>query len=160
MKNFHDQPGIKANFKRAKVLFIEDSDDHWLLIERAMQECLPEITLVRALSPQQALAFLHEWQHQEWEIPKLIIQDLYLPNRAAGWQLLRQIKQMPAPFGQVPVIMLSSSDDAEDVMEAYTIGASSYLVKPTMFAEWIAYFQELRTYWWETVSLPPLQYIL
>ena len=160
MKSFHDQSRGKANFKRAKVLVIEDSDDHWLLIERAMQECLLEVTPVRAASPQQALAFLHEWQHQEWEIPKLVIQDLYLPDRAAGWQLLRQIKQMPAPFCQVPVIMLSSSNDCNDIMEAYSLGAASYLVKPTTFAGWLTYFQELRIYWWETVSLPPLQYVL
>ncbi|GAB3737832.1 response regulator [Spirosoma lituiforme] len=160
MKNSYDKLKIKANFKRAKVLIVEDSDDHWLLIERAMQECLPEITPVRAVSSQQALVLLHEWQHQEWEIPKLIIQDLYLPSRAAGWQLLRQIKQMPVPFCQVPVIMLSWSDDCNDIIEAYTIGAASYLVKPVTFAEWLDYFHELRTYWWETVSLLPLQYIL
>lgn len=160
MKSSPDQLRIKANFKRAKVLVIEDSDDHWLLIKRAMQQCLSEITPVRAVSPQEALTFLHEWQHQEWEIPKLIIQDLYLPNRVDGWQLLRQIRQMPVPFCQVPIIMLSSSNDCNDIMEAYALGASSYLVKPTTFDDWLTYFQELRIYWWETVSLPPLQYVL
>ena len=160
MKSSSDQLRIKENFKRAKVLIIEDSDDHWLLIKRAMQQCLSEVTPVRAVSPQEALAFLQEWQHQEWEIPKLIIQDLYIPNRMDGWQLLRQIRQMPVPFCQIPVIMLSSSDDRNDITEAYALGASSYLVKPTTFDSWLTYFQELRTYWWETVSLPPLQYVL
>lgn len=160
MKSSSDQLRIKENFKRAKVLIIEDSDDHWLLIKRAMQQCLSEVTPVRAVSPQEALAFLQEWQHQEWEIPKLIIQDLYIPNRMDGWQLLRQIRQMPVPFCQIPVIMLSSSDDRNDITEAYALGASSYLVKPTTFDNWLTYFQELRTYWWETVSLPPLQYVL
>lgn len=159
MKSFHDSAGIKANFRRAKILVIEDNDDHWIVIERAMQECLSEVVPIRAVSPQQTLALLHEWQHQEWEIPKLIIQDLYLPDRAAGWQLLRQIKQMPVPFCQVPVVMLSCSDDCNDIREAYTFGASSYLVKPTTFDDWLIYFHELRTYWWETVSLPPLQYV-
>lgn len=100
MKSFQDQVRIKANFKRAKVLVIEDNDDHWILIKRAMQQCLSEVTLIRAVCPEEALALLQEWQYQEWEIPKVIIQDLYVPNRMAGWQLLRQIKQMSVPFAR------------------------------------------------------------
>lgn len=151
---------IRANFSRAKVLVIEDSADHWTLMKSAMQQCLPEVTPVRVDTADQALELLDSWATQEWEMPKLILQDLYLPNRTDGWYLLEQIKARPAPCNRIPVVMLSSSDYRTDIEEAYRRGSSSYLVKPTSFAEWLTYFQELRTYWWETVTLPPLQFSL
>lgn len=158
MKSKSDQAKIKANFIQAKVLVIDDSDDHWLLIRKAMQTCLSEVTVVRAATVEQALDWLSDWQTQEWEVPKLILQDLYIPERENGWALLKAIKEMPAPLNQIPIIMLSASMSSHDIMDAYKLGVSSYLTKPNTYEEWIAYFQELRAYWWETVSLPPLQF--
>ncbi len=155
-----NQDTIKANFKRAKLLLIEDNSDHWTLIKRAMQQCLPEVTPIRIDTPRKALALLNDWTTQEWELPKLILQDLYLPNRADGWNLLTQIKALPAPCNQIPVVILSSSDNRVDIEEAYQRGGSSYLVKPSNYEEWVSYFQQLREYWWETVTLPPIQFSL
>lgn len=155
-----NQDTLKANFKRAKLLLIEDNPDHWTLIKRAVQQCLPEVTPIRIDTPKKALALLGDWATQEWELPKLIIQDLYLPNRTDGWNLLTQIKALPAPCNQIPVVILSSSADRADIEEAYQRGSSSYLVKPATYEEWVAYFQQLREYWWETVTLPPIQFAL
>ena len=149
---------VRANFKRARVLVIEDNADHWLFIKRAMQECLSEVTPVWVATADEALKLLNEYSIQEWEIPKLILLDLYLPNRVDGWELLQQIKALPSPCNQIPVIMLSSSSDSTDIAGSYQHGSSSYLVKPLTFDNWITYFQELRTYWWETVTLPPIQF--
>ncbi|SOD89988.1 response regulator [Spirosoma fluviale] len=158
MKSNNEQVKIKANFNLAKVLVIDDSDDHWHLIQKALKTCLPEVASVRAASPQQALTLLKEWETQEWELPKQILLDLYLPDRKDGWGILQQIKAMPAPLNQIPIVMLSSSTDNYDILEAYQLGVSSYLVKPGSYDEWLAYFQELRAYWWETTTLPPLQF--
>ena len=147
-----------ANFKRAKVLVIEDNEDHWTLIKNAMQHCLPEVTAVWAQTSNQAMGFLNDWSIQEWELPKLILQDLYLPTRQDGWELLEQIKAMPAPCSQIPIIMLSASDMPADISDAYQRGIASYMIKPTDFTGWFTYFQELRSYWWETVTLPPMRF--
>jgi CheY-like chemotaxis protein len=149
---------IGANFKRAKILVIEDNEDHWTLIKNAMQHCLPEVTPVWAQTLDQAMELLNDWSIQEWELPKLILLDLYMPAREDGWHLLKQIKTMPALCSQIPIVMLSASDDPEDITDAYQHGSSSYMVKPTDFAGWLTYFQELRNYWWETVTLPPMRF--
>ncbi|GAB4016730.1 response regulator [Spirosoma sp. KCTC 42546] len=149
---------IKANFRLAKVLIVEDNEDHWLLIKQAMQQVLPEVTPVRVATPGLALTLLNEWQYQEWEVPKLILLDLYLPESEDGWALLEQIKRMPSPLDQVRIVMLSSSEVPVDILKAYQLGISSYTVKPTNFPDWLTFFQELRAYWWETVSLPPTHY--
>ena len=129
-----------------------------MLIKNAMQQCLPEVALVHADNPAQALNLLEEWSIQEWELPKLILQDLYLPDREDGWQLARQIKAMALPCSRIPLILLSASNNLADIQEAYQCGIASYLVKPLNFSDWIDYFKELRSYWWETVTLPPIQF--
>ncbi|WP_338869955.1 response regulator [Spirosoma sp. SC4-14] len=153
-----DYRPIKANFNRANVLIIDDNPDQWVLIEKAMQRSLPEINLHWAKSPEQTLSLLNEWSIQEWDMPKLILLDLYLPERQDGWQLLDQIKGMSSPCRQIPVVMLSNSNNPADIAESYRRGSSSYMVKPVKNDEWLKYFQELRSYWWETVTLPPIYF--
>lgn len=151
---------MPANRKGAKILVIEDNDDHWVLIQTAIQQRLPEVTPIRVVSPQQALNLLEEWLTQEWDLPQLILQDLYLPTCQEGWALLKQIKAMPPVINQIPITMLSSSDDAADIIQSYAQGVSSYAVKPVGFAEWLTFFGELRAYWWETVTLPKWSFSL
>ncbi|QHV93823.1 response regulator [Spirosoma endbachense] len=154
MKLTADQLARKSNFNQAKLLIVEDNDDHWLLIQSAIRQCLIEVTVVRVSTPQQALDRLDQWQYQEWEQPKLILLDLYLPRNSDGWQLLEQIKQMPAPLSHVPIVIFSSSEDNDDILKAYQLGASSYLIKPMNAEEWLFFFRKLRSYWWETATLP------
>ena len=160
MKANHNSSTKKANFRWAKILVIDDNEDHWLVIQKAMREILPEVTPVWVDTPQQALALLQEYSCQEWEMPKLILLDLYLPRHTDGWQLLKQIKAMSSPLDHIPIVMLSSSVNNTDILEAYTQGVSSYLVKPVDFEGWLAYFREIREYWWETVTLPLVQFKL
>ncbi|MBO0951291.1 response regulator [Fibrella forsythiae] len=157
MTYLQDNESIRANFKRARILVVEDNDDYWVLIQRAMLQMLPEVVPIRAASRDQAHDLLAEWSRDEWDMPKLVLLDLYLPERNQGWQVLSDIRGLTAPFNQVPVVMLSSSNMQADISEAYRRGSSSYLVKPTVFTEWLDYFKQLRTYWWETVTLPPMR---
>ncbi|WP_317165920.1 response regulator [Spirosoma arboris] len=158
MKSAHNL--INANFKNAKLLIVEDDDDQWLIIQQAMRQCMSELTAQRVATLEQAMTLLEDWRYQEWEIPKLILLDLYLPTNATGWQLLKQIRAMPSPIGTLPIVMLTSSVDPIDIKDAYQLGVSAYVVKPIEFADWLTCFRELRTYWLETVTLPPIQYEL
>jgi CheY-like chemotaxis protein len=142
------------NFKNARLLLIEDNPDHCVIIENALRHCLPEIKLLVVTTEADALDYFEQCRLIEWELPKLILLDLYLPDRENGWRLLDYIKQMPAAFSKIPVVLLTSSSDRNDVAEGYDRGCSSYLVKPGSLDDWMAYFQTLRSYWWETVTLP------
>ena len=144
----------RDNFKNARLLIIEDNPDHSIVITNAVRHCLPEVKTVLVATEEETVAYLNQCRLAEWELPKLILLDLYLPNRENGWRLLERLKSMPAAFSKIPVVLLSSSNDRNDIAEAYDRGCSSYLVKPTRFDDWMAYFQTLRSYWWETVTLP------
>ena len=153
---FYEQ--IRSNFKQPKLLVIEDGPGHGSLIAKAMEQWLPEVTLIYTNQPEQAIHLLQEWNTQEWELPKLILQDLFLPTREDGWNALRQIKALPAACNRIPVVVLSPSSQRSDVEEAYQQGIASYVIKPADLKGWLRYFMALRTYWWETATLPPVQF--
>lgn len=147
-----------TNLKNAKLFIIEDNDDQWLLIQQAMRQCMKEVTAQRVSTIEQALTLLEDWRYQEWETPKLILLDLYLPTQDDGLRLLRQIKALPEPISKIPIVMLTSSTERTDIEQAYQQGISAYMVKPIAFEDWLTCFCQLRTYWLETVTLPPIQY--
>lgn len=150
--------GNNANFSNANLLIVEDNDDHWCIMHKAMQLCLSEVKVQRVVTPKQAVGLLQDLHYQEWGIPKLILLDLYLPKRTDGLELVKQIRAMASPISKIPIVMLTHSADHIDIKEAYQLGISAYLVKPTAFADWLTSFGQMRTYWWETVTLPPLHY--
>lgn len=145
---------VQANFRNANVLIIEDNPDHGTIMTDLMTQCLPEVKPILVNTEEEALAYLNRCSTEEWRLPKLILMDLYLPDPQNGWRLLEQIKEMPAAMGKIPVVILTQSTDKNDIREAYQRGCSSYLIKPCLLTDWLQQFQSLRTYWWETVTLP------
>lgn len=142
-----------------RLLVVEDSDDQWQLTRRAFEQVLPEAQVVRAATDNEALAYLtHCLAQEEWTFPKLVLLDLYLPRRENSWRVLESIRTLPAPLNRVPVVMLSSSEEPDDIREAYQNGCTSYMVKPLAFGQWLTYFESLKSFWWDTASLPRMIY--
>ena len=135
------------------VLVIEDNLDHQLLIGYSLQAALPNVEPVFVSSPEQALTYLEQALNQEKCFPKLACLDLYLPRVETGWQLLKQIRAL-YPF--LPLIVLSAQSDQGHALQAYCLGAHSFIAKPLTLSEWETCFQQLGTYWFETVTLPPI----
>lgn len=147
-------PANQENFRNARLLIIEDNPDHGLVITTAVRQCLPEVKPIILTTEEDTFAYINQCEAEAWELPKLILLDLYLPERTNGWRILERIKNSSPTLTKIPVVLLSHSTSRCDIAAAYDRGCSSYLVKPTGFEEWISYFQTLRMYWWETVTLP------
>jgi two-component system, response regulator len=77
--------------------------------------------------------------------PKLIVLDLKLP-KIDGLDLLRRLKSNPLTR-TIPVVILSSSQEARDLVESYRLGVNSYLVKPMDFDEFGESVRALGRYW-------------
>ncbi|WP_247236731.1 response regulator [Telluribacter sp. SYSU D00476] len=142
------------NYNRSHILIVEDNRDHWFIIESALKDRLPDVEPVLAINGEEARTYLQNCLDSRANLPKIILLDLYLPTREQGWQLLRELKKEGSPFVQVPVVILSFSKDTNDIAEVYNYGATAYLVKPTDYNSWLKYFETLRQYWWDTVTLP------
>jgi two-component system response regulator len=76
---------------------------------------------------------------------KLILLDLKLP-RLDGYEVLKRIKSDPRT-ARIPVVMLTSSSEARDVMRNYDMGANSYVIKPVDFEQFTALIRDIGKYW-------------
>lgn len=78
-------------------------------------------------------------------VPKLILLDLKLP-KVNGLEVLRAVKSDPVTK-TVPIVILSSSGQENDIRASYQLGANSYVQKPVEFEAFCQTIQQLRTYW-------------
>jgi CheY-like chemotaxis protein len=84
--------------------------------------------------------------------PGLILLDLNMP-RKDGRTVLKEIKEDPE-LRAIPVVILTTSKDDEDVYKSYDLGVNSYIVKPVTFEALVDILQTLEKYWFEIVELP------
>jgi CheY-like chemotaxis protein len=85
--------------------------------------------------------------------PDLILLDLNLPKKN-GIEVIEQLKATDA-LKSIPVVVLTTSDRAEDVQRCYRLGANNYLTKPVQFDDCVKLVSDIQQYWLETSKLPP-----
>jgi CheY-like chemotaxis protein len=86
--------------------------------------------------------------------PALVVLDLKMP-RVDGLEVLRQIKQHDE-LRRIPVVVLTSSREEQDVMRSYDLGVNAYVVKPVTFHEFIDAVGSLGGFWALVNEPPPL----
>jgi CheY-like chemotaxis protein len=86
--------------------------------------------------------------------PKVILLDLHLP-KIDGLEVLRRLKG-DNRTKTIPVVVLTSSHEDQDVAESYKLGANSYIVKPVEFDNFMNSISELGLYW-TVLNKPPVQ---
>lgn len=78
-------------------------------------------------------------------IPKLILLDLKLPKRG-GLEVLSEVKGNPKTR-LIPIVVLTSSKEEQDIIESYKLGVNSYIVKPVDFEKFVLAIKEIGIYW-------------
>lgn len=147
-------PVRQRNFQEATLLVVEDQEDIWTLVRFSLAKYFPEVTLHRCANQQETIAYLTECLASGATLPKLILQDLYLPQNEAGFNLLKDIRRLLSNYQQIPILVMSSSADEADIRQAYHHGGSFYIVKPQTINSWLSLVQRLREFWWEQGVLP------
>jgi len=84
--------------------------------------------------------------------PRLVLLDLSLP-KVGGLEVLQQLKLDPRTKA-IPVVVLSSSTQDEDILRSYDLGVNSYVSKPVRFEDFVAAVQQVGLYWL-LVNKPP-----
>jgi len=139
--------------KPAEILLVEDDEGDVLLTEEAFKSCRlpPHFSTVQ--DGDEAMAFLRrEGRFSDAPRPALILLDLNLP-RKDGRELLAELKRTP-PFQAIPVIVLTTSDSAQDILKAYELHANAYLTKPLNLDRFMEVAQRVEEFWLETARLP------
>ena len=94
---------------------------------------------------------------QRHPVPNVILVDLRLP-RVDGFEFLEWLRsRSPGQQRLIPVVVLSSSDQPEDVTRAYTLGANAYVVKPVSWEECRERIRALGVYWAAHTETPRLK---
>ena len=137
-----------------KILLIEDNPDDVELTLMAFKKhnLANHITIAR--DGEEALNIvLQHGKESAGGLPDLILLDLKLP-KVDGMECLRQIKEN-SETKVIPVIVLTSSKEENDLAESYRLGANSYIRKPVNFEKFTEVVMQLGLYWLLINEPPP-----
>lgn len=137
------------------ILLVEDNPGDVRLTREAFSEVSTDTTLHAVSDGDKALKFLAQRTGESSPpSPDLVLLDLNLP-RMGGLEFLETIQDDP-DIPNLPVLVLTSSEAAEDVRESYQKSANAYLTKPTDPDEFVSIAQAVENFWFNRVALPPV----
>ena len=136
-----------------RILLVEDNPADVELAQEAFRECGILAHFCIAADGQEGWDLLTRCDpYAAVPLPDVILLDLNLP-RLHGRELLARIKAHPE-LRRVPTIVMSSSNRRGDIESCYDLLASSYIVKPPRWDEFLAVVRSLDEYWLRTAMLP------
>jgi CheY-like chemotaxis protein len=137
--------------ERHTLLIVEDDEDQRIFLQKSFEGLGTGYNVQALASGDEAIAYLKGEgrfaTRSEFQFPSYVITDLKMPA-GDGFHVLEFIKNNPA-LSVIPVVMLSSSEDPDDVRHAYLLGASSFLVKPAGLPALRALLKKIHEYWAE-----------
>jgi CheY-like chemotaxis protein len=147
-----------------KILLAEDSENdiELTLAALASHHVVNEIVVVR--DGVEALDYLHRrgsFASRPDENPALVLLDLKMPRvdgmkmpRVDGIEVLRDVKSTPA-LRTIPVVVLTSSREEQDLVRTYDLGVNAYVVKPVAFRDFMDAVKALGQFWAVINEAPP-----
>lgn len=155
LQKAHPHAGVAA-VNAKTILLVEDNPDDLELATRALKKCGYGEAIMVARDGVEALDFLFgtgAFAGRDTTVqPTVILLDLKLP-RLGGHEVLERLrKDKRTQF--TPVVVLTSSDERDDIQGAYMRGANSYIRKPVEFNRFTAVLGEIGRYWLDLNSPP------
>ncbi|MBI5947279.1 MAG: response regulator [Chloroflexi bacterium] len=134
------------------LLLVEDNPMDLDLTLRAFKRRNLANPIEVARDGEEALAWIARWEAGEPR-PVVILLDLKLP-RVSGIEVLQALKAAPIAR-TIPVVVLTTSSVNQDIDASYGLGASSYIVKPVDFEQFLEVAAQIELYWTVTNQPPP-----
>ena len=135
---------MKITYSNNPILIVEDNPVDLDLTLRAFALRKLTNTILVARDGEEALSYIPKWEKGE-PLPVVILLDLKLP-KVNGLEVLQAIKSHPV-LKAIPVVILTTSAESNDVKTAYELGANSYIVKPVDFDKFIEVAKNIELYW-------------
>lgn len=140
--------------KMVEILLIEDNPGDIRLVKEVFKDAKLNNNLQVALDGEEAIKMLRqEGEYFKAPRPDLILLDLNLPKKN-GREVLREIKE-DDKLKCIPVVILTTSNAEEDLIETYKRDANCYITKPVDLDEFIKVVKSIQNFWLEIVKLPP-----
>ncbi len=142
-----------AELKR--ILLVEDNPNDVELTLAALAENRLANEVVVARDGEEALDYLHQrgiFKMRTAGHPAVVLLDIKLP-KIDGLEVLERLKADP-DLKMIPVVMLTSSREDQDLLRSYNLGVNAYVVKPVDFSEFVNAIKELGLFW-AVINQPP-----
>ena len=145
---------LEMDEKPKTILLVEDNKADIRLIQEALKNSAIDYQMVTVRDGVGAMAYLYqEGDYATASRPDLIILDLNLP-RKDGREVLAEIKTN-SQFKRIPVIVLTTSRNEEDIYQSYELNANCFITKSRNLNQLFMIVQRIEEFWLSTVTLPP-----
>lgn len=143
-----------SSFEPIEILLVEDNPGDVVLVREALKSAKVRNNLHVAQDGELAMQFLTGAKNNPEHIrPGMVLLDLNLPKKD-GREVLAEIKGNPE-LRSIPVVVMTSSEDEEDIWKAYDAQANCYITKPVNFDQLMKVVQSIEDFWLNLVQLPP-----
>jgi two-component system, chemotaxis family, response regulator Rcp1 len=140
--------------KPIEILLVEDNPGDVDLAREALEGFKVRNALHVAVDGVEAMEFLRrKGKYAGVPCPDLILLDLNLP-RKDGREVLAEVKS-DADLRRIPVVVLTTSKEEEDILRSYDLHANCYITKPIDLTQFIKVVQSIEDFWLTVVKLPP-----
>ena len=144
---------LEMDEKSKIILLVEDNKADIRLIEEALKNSSISYQMVVTRDGVDAMAYLHrDGEYAEALRPDLIVLDLNLPKKD-GREVLAEIKTDPK-LKRIPVIVLTTSRNEDDVEQSYDLNANCYITKSRNLKDLFTIVKRIEEFWLTTVTLP------
>jgi len=138
------------------ILMADDDEEDCALTKEAMTDARLANEMRFVSDGEELMDYLHKRgkydNGNEAPRPGVILLDLNMPKKD-GREALAEIKSDP-DLRRIPVCVLTTSSDEEDIFRTYDLGVNSFMTKPVTFAGLVEVLQTWSRYWFEVVDLP------
>lgn len=146
----NDAPRLRP----VEILMVEDSPTDALLTREALAYAKVLNRLHVVEDGVAALDFLNRrGPYRDAPRPDVVILDLNLPKKS-GREVLAEVKEDPG-LKAIPIVVLTTSRDEQDVIRSYKLHANCYIAKPVDFEAFAQIVRSIESFWFTVVTLPP-----
>lgn len=146
----------KENFNAINILLVEDNPGDIRLTKEVLKEGKIKNNLNVVMDGEEALLYLHkQGKYKTVFTPDIILLDLNLPKKD-GREVLASIKSS-SDLKCIPVIVLTTSEAEQDIVNMYAHHANCYITKPVDFNQFINVIRSIENFWLTIVKLPPVK---
>jgi CheY-like chemotaxis protein len=150
---------MKDMNQNKEILVIEDDEDDFIIFKRAFKKSACTNPIRRFESGDEALVYFEKIKNrstsEDCKVPGIILLDLNMPG-TDGRTLLKILKADEF-LKKIPVIVMTTSEDPNDINQCFAEGANAFTVKPNSFAGFIEAIKSLNKYWFDMTVLPKLR---
>jgi CheY-like chemotaxis protein len=140
-----------------RILLVEDSELDAELALRALAASHLANEVLHLQDGAQALDYLFRrgmFSREAGPLPAVVLLDLKMP-KIGGMEVLRQIKSDPE-LKAIPIVVMTSSREDQDLLESYKLGVNAYVVKPVQFENFLEAVKQIGAFWAVLNEPPPI----